>query len=298
MRELTRHPDAHAEAAGAAPAARRCCAATGRLHVPRAAGAARGRRAARRRRLGAPDARGARRRCGGSAPASEQPLAEVRLVLDGDRLVAQSDACASIRARARWCWTSTRGGPRSRPHAPTLVTGLVRPLAPPAERPRSGSSAPRVGRGPGAVGDGGRRLRARGRDRSDLRGGVEQPGAAPAPHGPLRRGAARRYRRRSARTTAAARRRTTSGSLARGPGRFDEAIALVPPRAGARARLRRRPLQSGRRARASCGPRRRRRSSTGAATSSSTRQPVGRASRARTSKCSSDPAIDRSRPTD
>ena len=78
------------------------------------------------------------------------------------------------------------------------------------------------------------------------------------------------------------------GLARRGPGRPRGRRAVLPPGARALAGLCRRPLQSGRRARpAPAGPRTR--WSTGSAISTSTPAARGRASRARTWKCSSRP---------
>jgi tetratricopeptide (TPR) repeat protein len=66
-------------------------------------------------------------------PGLHQPLAEMRLVLEGDRLLAQSDR---VRFDPRTGQTVLRldSGGLEEAAAATLATGLVRPLAPPAEQ--------------------------------------------------------------------------------------------------------------------------------------------------------------------
>ena len=66
-------------------------------------------------------------------PGLEQPLAEVRLVLDGDRLLAQSDRVRFDPRTGQLVLALDSGG-LERAAAATLATGLVRPLAPPAEQ--------------------------------------------------------------------------------------------------------------------------------------------------------------------
>src|SRR5499433_2260725 len=66
-------------------------------------------------------------------PAREQPLAEVRLVLEGDRLVAQSDRVRFDPRTGQMVLALDSGGLEKAATA-TLGTGLVRPLAPPADQ--------------------------------------------------------------------------------------------------------------------------------------------------------------------
>jgi tetratricopeptide (TPR) repeat protein len=66
-------------------------------------------------------------------PDLDQPLAEVRLVLEGDRLVAQSDRVRFDPRTGQMVLALDSGGLEAAASA-TLVTGLVRPLAPPADQ--------------------------------------------------------------------------------------------------------------------------------------------------------------------
>ena len=66
-------------------------------------------------------------------PGLEQPLAEVRLVLEGDRLLAQSDR-VRFDPRTGQLVLGLDSGGLERAATATLATGLVRPLAPPAEQ--------------------------------------------------------------------------------------------------------------------------------------------------------------------
>ena len=66
-------------------------------------------------------------------PELEQPLAEVRLVLEGDRLLAQSDR-VRFDPRTGQLVLGLDSGGLERAATATLATGLVRPLAPPAEQ--------------------------------------------------------------------------------------------------------------------------------------------------------------------
>ncbi|OGL28794.1 MAG: hypothetical protein A3G44_10220 [Candidatus Rokubacteria bacterium RIFCSPLOWO2_12_FULL_73_47] len=66
-------------------------------------------------------------------PGLEQPLAEVRLVLEGDRLLAQSDRVRFDPRTGQLVLALDSGG-LERAATATLTTGLVRPLAPPAEQ--------------------------------------------------------------------------------------------------------------------------------------------------------------------
>ena len=66
-------------------------------------------------------------------PGLEQPLAEVRLVLEGDRLLAQSDR-VRFDPRTGQLVLALDSGDLARAATATLATGLVRPLAPPAEQ--------------------------------------------------------------------------------------------------------------------------------------------------------------------
>ena len=66
-------------------------------------------------------------------PDLQQPLAEVRLVLEGDRLVAQSDRVRFDPRTGQMVLALDSGGLQAAATA-TLVTGLVRPLAPPADQ--------------------------------------------------------------------------------------------------------------------------------------------------------------------
>ena len=67
------------------------------------------------------------------APGLEQPLAEVRLVLEEGRLLAQSDRVRFDPRTGQMVLALDTGG-LERAATATLVTGLVRPLAPPAEQ--------------------------------------------------------------------------------------------------------------------------------------------------------------------
>jgi len=66
-------------------------------------------------------------------PELKEPLAEVRLVLDGDRLVAQSDRVRFDPHTGQMVLALDSGGLAAAATA-TLGTGLVRPLAPPADQ--------------------------------------------------------------------------------------------------------------------------------------------------------------------
>ena len=66
-------------------------------------------------------------------PDLQQPLAEVRLVLEGDRLVAQSDRVRFDPRTGQMVLALDSGGLEKAATA-TLSTGLVRPLAPPADQ--------------------------------------------------------------------------------------------------------------------------------------------------------------------
>ena len=66
-------------------------------------------------------------------PELQQPLAEVRLVLEGDRLIAQSDRVRFDPRTGQMVLALDSGGLEAAATA-TLGTGLVRPLAPPAEQ--------------------------------------------------------------------------------------------------------------------------------------------------------------------
>ncbi len=66
-------------------------------------------------------------------PGLEQPLAELRLVLDGDRLLAQSDRVRFDPRSGQLVLALDSGGLEAAATA-TLRSGLVRPLAPPVEQ--------------------------------------------------------------------------------------------------------------------------------------------------------------------
>ena len=66
-------------------------------------------------------------------PDLQQPLAEIRLVLEGDRLVAQSDRVRFDPRTGQMVLALDSGGLEAAATA-TLATGLVRPLAPPADQ--------------------------------------------------------------------------------------------------------------------------------------------------------------------
>jgi tetratricopeptide (TPR) repeat protein len=66
-------------------------------------------------------------------PGLEQPLVEVRFVLDGSRLLAQSDRVRFDPRTGQTVLDLDAGG-LEQAAAATLVTGLVRPLTPPAEQ--------------------------------------------------------------------------------------------------------------------------------------------------------------------
>jgi len=66
-------------------------------------------------------------------PGLQQPLAEVRLVLDGSRLLAQSDR-VKFDPRTGQTVLDLDTPSLEKAAAATLVTGLVRPLAPPVEQ--------------------------------------------------------------------------------------------------------------------------------------------------------------------
>jgi tetratricopeptide (TPR) repeat protein len=66
-------------------------------------------------------------------PALEQPLAELRLTVEGDRLIAQSDRVRFDPRTGQMVLALDSGGLEAAASA-TLATGLVRPMAPPAEQ--------------------------------------------------------------------------------------------------------------------------------------------------------------------
>jgi len=66
-------------------------------------------------------------------PELKEPLAEVRLVLEGDRLIAQSDRVRFDPRTGQMVLALDSGGLEAAATA-TLGTGLVRPLAPPADQ--------------------------------------------------------------------------------------------------------------------------------------------------------------------
>ena len=66
-------------------------------------------------------------------PELQQPLAELRLVLEGDRLIAQSDRVRFDPRTGQMVLALDSGGLEAAATA-TLATGLVRPLAPPADQ--------------------------------------------------------------------------------------------------------------------------------------------------------------------
>src|SRR3989441_248542 len=66
-------------------------------------------------------------------PRLEQPLIELRLVLEGDRLLAQSDR-VRFAPRSGQVVLALDGGGLEKAANATVVTGLVRPLAPPIEQ--------------------------------------------------------------------------------------------------------------------------------------------------------------------
>jgi tetratricopeptide (TPR) repeat protein len=66
-------------------------------------------------------------------PSLEQPLVELRLVVEGGRVLAQSDR-VRFDPRSGQTVLDLDAGSLERAAAATLVTGLVRPLAPPAEQ--------------------------------------------------------------------------------------------------------------------------------------------------------------------
>src|ERR671930_2690003 len=66
-------------------------------------------------------------------PSLEQPLAELKLVLEGDRLLAQSDRVRFDPRSGQLVLALDQGGLEKAANA-TLAMGLVRPLAPPVEQ--------------------------------------------------------------------------------------------------------------------------------------------------------------------
>ena len=66
-------------------------------------------------------------------PSLVEPLAELRLVLEGDRLLAQSDRVRFDPRSGQLVLALDEGGLEKAANA-TLATGLVRPLAPPIEQ--------------------------------------------------------------------------------------------------------------------------------------------------------------------
>ncbi len=66
-------------------------------------------------------------------PGLEQPLAELRLMVEGDRLLAQSDRVRFDPRTGQMVLALDSGGLQAAASA-TLSTGLVRPLAPPADQ--------------------------------------------------------------------------------------------------------------------------------------------------------------------
>src|SRR2546428_2276615 len=66
-------------------------------------------------------------------PSLVEPLVELRLVLEGDRLLAQSDRVRFDPRSGQLVLALDEGGLEKAANA-TLVTGLVRPLAPPIEQ--------------------------------------------------------------------------------------------------------------------------------------------------------------------
>ena len=215
---------------------------------------------------GAARARPGRRAAAGRAAAGRPRRA---------RRSSRRTGCGSTRAPARRCSTSDAASLERR-DAASAADRLVRPLVPPAERRRCGSSAPRSGT---ATRSGGSRPSTPTSAWSPWIRATRRPGTtwgcSSTAWGSYERARGVATRRRSGPTRAAARRCSTWARSHEDLGDFAVPVTLVPARARAGRRLRRRPLQSGRRARqARAGPRAR--PSTGGATSSSTSAARGR----------------------
>ena len=121
-------------------------------------------------------------------PALEHPLTEVRFIVEGHRLLAQSDRVRFDPRSGQMALDLDMAGLKSETDA-TLRTGLVRPLAPPVEQAetwfeRAAECDDDPARWDEAI-EAYRRVVA---IDPTLRGGLEQPGAAPASRRPIRRG--------------------------------------------------------------------------------------------------------------
>ena len=125
-------PAAHAQARRPAPPARPPARRLRRLPLPRAGRVRARRRAAGRGRDRAPGARGARRARGGSRPTSETPLAELRLVVEGQRIVVAHDR-SGFDPRTGQALLDFPELELERETRETLAPGPVRPLIPPAD---------------------------------------------------------------------------------------------------------------------------------------------------------------------
>ena len=196
-------------------------------------------------------------------------------------------ACGSIRAPARRCSTSTHRGLEAAAAA-TLVTGLVRPLAPPVEQAETWFERASEWDGDPAQWedaiDAYRRVVA-----IDPTYAAAWNNLGLLLHRMGQYDEARRRLHGGARAGRAVLRGGLQPRLAaRGPRRRRRGDPLLPARAGALTRLRRRPLQPRRRA-GPRGPRGRGASVTGSATWSWTPAARGPASRARTSRSWSPP---------
>jgi hypothetical protein len=120
-------------------------------------------------------------------PGLEQPLAEIRLVLDGGRLLAQSDR-VKFDPRTGQMVLELDTPSLEAAAAATLVTGLVRPMAPPVEQAETWfERASEWDADPAQWDDAIAATVACAIDQPTRRPGTTGP--APAPHGTLRRGA-------------------------------------------------------------------------------------------------------------
>ena len=245
-----------------------------RLSLPGARGRAGRLRSPRRGRHRAPGARastapGARPRRGGA-------LAELRLVVQDQRIVVEQDRLR-LDPRTGQTFLDFDGVTLEKETRESFLMGMVRPSSRPPTPRRSGSRGPRRGRRSGTLGSGGGGLRARGRDRSRVCRGLNNLGLLQHRMGRYERAQAC-YRAALDADDSCCQAAFNLGSLHEDLSDLGSAIGWYR-RPGDGARLCRRPLQPGRRARQG-GPGRGRRPSTGGGISSSIWVVRGRAHRA------------------